>query len=319
MACHKDLIGGDIHVVHAFTFADETARTGATGLVPTDVGKIAKQTDNDTYYVLVDDSPITWKEITNDTVSGEANTASNVGVGGVGVFKQKTGVDLEFKKINAGSDKVTVTDDTGNDEVDIDIDPTKIDHGVLTGLGDDDHTQYVLRNILTAKGDIFVRTASGIVRLPVGADGQRLEADSVDANGVKWVTPSGGNGANAIHVDYASDNHLFLKAKEDVYTIEGFIGFPGTDVVGTPTTIKLEITRKSGAAIDADIKIFDSTNSLIIVEKLNFVPAVDGVFETLDLGTLANLPSAYARWELQVRISVKGSGKESHIGSLVIY
>jgi hypothetical protein len=52
---------------------------------------------------------------------GENNTASNVGTAGVGIFKQKTGVDLEFKKINAGSSKITVTDDVGDDEVDIDV------------------------------------------------------------------------------------------------------------------------------------------------------------------------------------------------------
>lgn len=53
--------------------------------------------------------------------SGEANTASNVGVGGVGPFKQKTAFDLEFKNFNAGSNKVTVTNDAGNSEVDIDV------------------------------------------------------------------------------------------------------------------------------------------------------------------------------------------------------
>jgi len=52
---------------------------------------------------------------------GEVNTASNVGTAGIGVFKQKTGVDLEFKKINAGSTMVTITDDTGNNEVDVDL------------------------------------------------------------------------------------------------------------------------------------------------------------------------------------------------------
>lgn len=57
---------------------------------------------------------------------GENNTASNVGTAGVGIFKQKAGVDLEFKKINAGSTKITVTDDVANNEVDIDVDPTKI-------------------------------------------------------------------------------------------------------------------------------------------------------------------------------------------------
>lgn len=58
---------------------------------------------------------------TDPAIGGEANTASNVGASGVGVFKQKTGIDLEFKKINAGSSKITITDDTGNDEVDIDV------------------------------------------------------------------------------------------------------------------------------------------------------------------------------------------------------
>lgn len=52
---------------------------------------------------------------------GEANTASNVNVGGVGVFKQKTGVDLEFRGVNAGSNKVSATLDAANNEIDIDI------------------------------------------------------------------------------------------------------------------------------------------------------------------------------------------------------
>jgi len=52
---------------------------------------------------------------------GEANTASNVGTAGVGVYKTKVGVDLRFKKVNAGSNKITITDDVANDEVDIDV------------------------------------------------------------------------------------------------------------------------------------------------------------------------------------------------------
>lgn len=52
---------------------------------------------------------------------GESNTASNVGSAGVGTFKQKVSANLEFKKINGGSTKITVTDDTTNSEIDIDV------------------------------------------------------------------------------------------------------------------------------------------------------------------------------------------------------
>ena len=61
---------------------------------------------------------------------GEANTASNVGVGGVGVFKQKVGVDLQFNGINAASSNITVVLDGANNEIDIDLAADPILSGV---------------------------------------------------------------------------------------------------------------------------------------------------------------------------------------------
>jgi len=55
---------------------------------------------------------------------GEVNTASNQGTSGVGVFYQKSASDLQFKNINVSGSHITVTDDTGNHEIDLAVDAT---------------------------------------------------------------------------------------------------------------------------------------------------------------------------------------------------
>ena len=56
-------VGEGIHVIHQFTFADTTGREASGSFVTADIGKIAKQIDDDTYWVLISTSP-TWKELT---------------------------------------------------------------------------------------------------------------------------------------------------------------------------------------------------------------------------------------------------------------
>jgi hypothetical protein len=52
----------------------------------------------------------------------------------------------------------------------------------------------VQSSTLTTKGDTFVATAaSAVTRLGVGTNGQVLTADSTDAKGIKWATPSTGS------------------------------------------------------------------------------------------------------------------------------
>lgn len=107
------------------------------------VGSLWFNLTDDCVFVCIDAtiSSAMWKEITVQPDGGEMNTASNIGTGGVGLFKQKNGSDLEFKKINAGSNKVTVTDDTGNNELDIDLTESNIVHQNLSGAGTNTHAQ----------------------------------------------------------------------------------------------------------------------------------------------------------------------------------
>jgi hypothetical protein len=53
---------------------------------------------------------------------------------------------------------------------------------------------YVPNSIVTTKGDILAATGSGtIVRQGIGTNGQVLTADSAEADGLKWATPSSGS------------------------------------------------------------------------------------------------------------------------------
>lgn len=58
-------------------------------------------------------------------------------------------------------------------------------------------TTFISQTLLTAKGDIIVRTASGLVRLAIGTNGQVLTADSTATEGLKWAA-GGGGGAGTV-------------------------------------------------------------------------------------------------------------------------
>lgn len=68
-----------------------------------------------------------------------------------------------------------------------------------------DPALYIPKALAQAKGDIAVATAAGVwVRLPVGADGQNLVADSAEDAGVKYATAAGGGDMSAATYDAAA-------------------------------------------------------------------------------------------------------------------
>jgi hypothetical protein len=95
---------------------------------------------------------IEWFTLT--TTGGEVNTASNVGTAGVGVYKTKNVYDLQFKKINAASSKITVTDNTGASQVDLDVAQANLDRNSIGGASP----------LSVANGGSGAATLTGIVR-----------------------------------------------------------------------------------------------------------------------------------------------------------
>jgi len=126
----------------------------------------------------------TWA-IPPGAAGGETNTASNVGTSGVGIFKQKTGVDLEFKKINAGSNKITVTDDTDNSELDIDI--AQVNLSVTASQVSDFDTEVSSNADVSANTSArhAATTVADTDRIDLSLTGQQISAD-INANSVTY-------------------------------------------------------------------------------------------------------------------------------------
>ena len=117
---------------------------------------------------------------------GEVNTASNIGTAGVGIFDGKVGEDLQFKKLNSGSSKITITDDTSNNEVDVDLGTVSINDlsdVITTSVADGQALIYSNANSRFQPGDVTA-TLSGLTDTTISslATGELLQY-----NGSAWV------------------------------------------------------------------------------------------------------------------------------------
>ena len=152
----------------------------------------------DSYILAADSAESTGLKWVVNTGGGETNTASNVGAG-VGVFKQKTGNDLEFKSITSTTNRITVASDTS--EVDLTLEEGNIVHQNLSGAGTNTHSQidsHISSTLnphsvtidqitpTTTKGDLLVENGTNVVRLPIGTDGQVIRANSATGSGIEW-------------------------------------------------------------------------------------------------------------------------------------
>lgn len=118
--------------------------------------------------------------------AGEANTASNVGAEGFGVFAGKVGVDLQFRHIARGSDRILVA--LSGQDIEIDVDEGKLQIpaenvlglaavatvGTLAALTDLDAGGGALTNHLAPQDTVsgnytFVQTDSGREKVFTGS------------------------------------------------------------------------------------------------------------------------------------------------------
>jgi hypothetical protein len=119
----------------------------------------------------------------------------------------------------------------------------------------------LLSSLLTTKGDIIARTSTIPARLGVGTNGQVLTADSAQATGLVWATPSGG-GAAALVVISKSATYTLLTTEDVVLcTASG-----GAFTINLPTAVgnsgKVFYIKKVDSSILAVTVDADTTETI---------------------------------------------------------
>ena len=225
-------------------------------------------------------SSLSW---TNVGAGGEVNTASNVGTSGVGVFKQKSGLNLEFKSINAASSRVIVTNDAANDEVDIDVDTAQL--GLTksdVGLANVDNTSDANKPISTATQtalNIKANTATTVTGATSLTGGGDLSANRTLSLVNDSATPGNshyygtdGTGTKGYHAMPSQDPTL------------------GGDLTGTASNAQIA----AGAIVNADI----NASAAIAQSKIaNLTTDLAGKEPTIASGTTAQYWRGDKSWQ----------------------
>ena len=82
MGCfHDELSPGDIHRLQQYEYADATARTTASGFVAADEGKVARQLDDDSFWILIDATVPTWAPLTASALVPAATVTDETTLG----------------------------------------------------------------------------------------------------------------------------------------------------------------------------------------------------------------------------------------------
>ena len=142
-------------------------------------------------------------------------------------------------------------------------------------------------------------------------DGNDMTFEDVAAGGPYTLTEllAVGDDASVIGYTYGNNSDPFVKTTSTSYAIVSSIVYAGSANSFSPSEI-LVILNNANTSGRVAARIFDVTNGLQICEITNINP---GTVKTIyNMGTLSNIPSAAAIWEVQLK-------RDSGTGAVEIY
>jgi hypothetical protein len=232
-----------IHIPYAFEYSDATARISATGLTTSDIGKFARQIDNNTIWILTNNSPVTWGKtisIVTQTEAGLMSATDKINIDSFGsgnvlfTVKNETGATLEKGMLVAASG-FNVGEDTTTvflaDKDDPDRRPAL--GFVVADILNDTTGQVMISGILH---DVNTSTYSITDQLVLGNDGyvSRPPADVGSS-----FTGEIQNVGSVVKVDTLGDIIVSMDGMESISATESF-ALAGTD--GAPSDTNKYVT-----------------------------------------------------------------------------
>jgi hypothetical protein len=111
----------------------------------------------------------------------------------------------------------------------------------------------------------------------------------------------------------ASIDFPATSTKNSTYTTVGTFGFAGSNEIGVPSVLRAIIGVEDATSLDARVQ--DITNNQTIAE----VTGVTDAFPTIvNLGTISNVPTGAAVWELQIRRNTGTGNQQVRASSLAL-
>lgn len=262
---------------------------------------------------------------------------------GTSLNAQDEGVDVTgtpHSKYNFTGAGITATDQGGGIlKVDVPVDHTHANLTELDLLTDGDHDVRTDNPHIVTLAQLgaapVVHTHVELDVTDLDHDAQKIkgvvvdDTDKADGKILKFnatsgkleyeidETGGGGGGITGGLGGYVLDevSAPFRETGSTSYVVFNRFIFAGTTALGTPTKIQI-IGQVKQAAKTGSVRVFDLTSGLVIAET------VDGLdTETpkiIDMGTLSNLPTGQAIWEIQLKNSTGTSTGKTQIGYLEI-
>lgn len=161
---------------------------------------------------------------TSLTNIGGVKTGANVGTTGVGVFHQKTGLNMELRKLNPLSAKVLINNSTEPERIDFDVNVTKGD----VGLG---NVQNILSNFTaivdpTITDDSSLGYSSGSWWINT-VDETVWSCIDATIGAAKWEPQGAGALAATIYAASFTAGHIFA----NILTVDHYLGERVVEVV----------------------------------------------------------------------------------------